>query len=185
MPFCMKRDKKKAKRYKKNKIVPKNLEYKSELPPSKDIPLEEYVEKISKEYDNTDISFSPNIIAKSQLNYIMGNLEASWVFKYIDKQYIDNTQSEERMLDDYTVNNLIFSYKLKFKNIKVVKVILHINNLMNNEYSNRAWTYRFISNGWNPIGSDPYINSDSDGYNMTGYFPQAKRHYMLGVTLDF
>ena len=49
MPFCMKRGKKKAKRYKKNKIVPKNLEYKSELPPSKDIPLEEYVEKISKE----------------------------------------------------------------------------------------------------------------------------------------
>ena len=50
MPFCMKRGKK-AKRYKKNCIVPNNFEYKSELPPSEGIPLNEYVEKISRMYD--------------------------------------------------------------------------------------------------------------------------------------
>ena len=50
MLFCMKRDKKKAKKYKKNKVVPKNLEYKGELSPSKNILLEEYVDKIDSKY---------------------------------------------------------------------------------------------------------------------------------------
>jgi len=139
--------------------------------------------KDSIHYENTDISFSPNIIAKSEINYNIKNLNASWIFKHIGKQYIDNSESADRMLDAYSVNNLLFSYSLKFKNVKNAKISLKVNNLLNNSYSNRAWVYRFISEGWNPVGSDPYVNADSDGYNMIGYFPQATRNYMLGITL--
>ena len=139
--------------------------------------------KLEVNYENTDISFSPNIIAKSEINYNLKNLNASWIFKYIGKQYIDNSESAERMLDAYSVSGLLFSYSLNFKNIKEAKISLQVNNLMNNSYSNRAWVYRFISDGWNPIGSDPYTNEDTDGYNMIGYFPQATRNYMLGITL--
>jgi iron complex outermembrane receptor protein len=139
--------------------------------------------KLEVNYENTDISFSPNIIAKSEINYKIKNLNASWIFKYIGKQYIDNSESAERMLDAYSVSGLLFSYSLNFKNIKEAKISLQVNNLMNNSYSNRAWVYRFISDGWNPIGSDPYTNADTDGYNMIGYFPQATRNYMLGITL--
>lgn len=139
--------------------------------------------KLEVNYENTDISFSPNIIAKSEINYNLKNLNASWIFKYIGKQYIDNSESAERMLDAYSVSGLLFSYSLNFKNIKEAKISLQVNNLMNNSYSNRAWVYRFISDGWNPIGSDPYTNADTDGYNMIGYFPQATRNYMLGITL--
>ena len=139
--------------------------------------------KLEVNYENTDISFSPNIIAKSEINYNLKNLNASWIFKYIGKQYIDNSESADRMLDAYSVSSLLFSYSLKFKNIKDAKISLQVNNLMNNSYSNRAWVYRFISEGWNPVGSDPYTNADTDGYNMIGYFPQATRNYMLGITL--
>ena len=139
--------------------------------------------KLEVNYENTDISFSPNIIAKSEINYNLKNLNASWIFKYIGKQYIDNSESAERMLDAYSVSGLLFSYSLNFKNIKEAKISLQVNNLLNNSYSNRAWVYRFISEGWNPVGSDPYTNADTDGYNMIGYFPQATRNYMLGITL--
>ena len=93
------------------------------------------------------------------------------------------------MLDAYSVNNLLLSYSLKFKNVKNAKISFQVNNLMNNSYSNRAWVYRFISEGWNPVGSDPYINGEVDkmsipnSYNMIGCFPQAGRNYMLGITL--
>ena len=147
-------------------------------------------DKDSIHYKNTDISFSPNIIAKSEINYNIKNLNASWIFKHIGKQYIDNSESADRMLNAYSVNNLIFSYSLKFKNVKNAKISLKVNNLLNNSYSNRAWVYRFISPNldsnpdWeDPVDSDPYVNSDSDGYNMIGYFPQATRNYMLGITL--
>ena len=52
-------------------------------------------------------------------------------------------------------------------------------------YGFKCWIYRFVSKGWDPTGSDPYINTDSDGYNMVGHFPQAGRNYLLGLTLGF
>ena len=49
-----------------------------------------------------------------------------------------------------------------------------------------AWVYRFISDSWDPSGSDHYVNPDSErGYNMAGYYPQATRNYLLGLTLGF
>ena len=64
-------------------------------------------DKDTVNYKNTDISFSPNIIAKSQLSYDFGDLKASWIVKHIGDQFMDNSQSEDRMLDKYTVNNLL------------------------------------------------------------------------------
>ena len=138
-------------------------------------------------YQNTDISFSPNIIAKSQLSYDLGNLQASWIIKHIGNQYIDNSQSLDRMLEKYTLNNILFSYDINLGDIKNAKITLLVNNILNKEYINRAWIYRFSSEGWDPTSgedSDPYINKDSDGYNMIGYFPQATRNYLLGLTLS-
>ena len=61
-----------------------------------------------------------------------------------------------------------------------------MNNFLNTEYSNRAWVYRFnTEQSEEDLSYDPYINADSDGYNMIGYFPQASRNYLLGVTLGF
>ena len=137
-------------------------------------------------YKNTDISFSPNIITKSQLSYDLGALQASWILKHIGDQFIDNSQSEDRMLEKYNVNNLRISYDVKLKNAKSAKIILLVNNFLNTEYANRAWVYRFnTEQSAENLSYDPYINADSDGYNMIGYFPQASRNYLLGVTLGF
>jgi iron complex outermembrane recepter protein len=171
--------------------ITKNLNWNANLTLSENKSVEhtEYIdnwdtgEQEEIHYENTNISLSPNIIAKSEINYKIKNLNASWIFKHIGKQYIDNSESSDRMLDPYSVNNLLFSYSLKFKNVKDAKISFQVNNLLNNSYSNRAWVYRFISEEWNPVGSDPYTNADTDGYNMIGYFPQATRNYMLGITL--
>ena len=69
---------------------------------------------------------------------------------------------------------------------KTAKISLQVNNLLNNEYVNNAWVYRFISDGWDPRDSDHYVNKDSErGYNMAAYFPEATRNYLLGLTLGF
>ena len=143
-------------------------------------------DKDTVNYKNTDISFSPNIIAKSQLNYDLGALQASWILKHIGDQFMDNSQSEDRMLEKYNVNNLRISYDVKLKNVKSAKITLLVNNFLNTEYVNRAWVYRFNSEqSAENLSYDPYINTDSDGYNMIGYFPQSSRNYLLGVTLGF
>ena len=107
-----------------------------------------------------------------------------FISKYVGEQFIDNTSSNNRMLDDYLINHLRIIYNWKNKLFKQAKITLQINNLFDNEYVNNAWVYRFISDGYDPRSDDPYVNTDSErGYNMAGYFPQATRNYMLGITL--
>jgi iron complex outermembrane recepter protein len=139
------------------------------------------------DYENTDLAFSPSIIWASQFNLKLNDkMQIDFISKYVGEQFIDNTSFEDRMLDDYLVNNLRVSYKWNSKIFKTSKLTLQVNNLLNNEYVSNAWVYRFISDGWDPRGSDPYVNTDSEkGYNMAGYFPQATRNYLLGLTLGF
>ena len=138
-------------------------------------------------HENTDLAFSPNVIWTSQLNYKLDkNTSIDFISKYVGEQFIDNTSSEDRMLNDYLVNHLRVSYEWDSKIFKTAKVSLQVNNLLNNEYVNNAWVYRFISDGWDPSGDDHYVNADSErGYNMAGYYPQATRNYLLGLTLGF
>jgi len=138
-------------------------------------------------HKNTDLAFSPNVIWTSQLNYKLDkNTSIDFISKYVGEQFIDNTSSEDRMLNDYLVNHLRVSYEWDSKIFKTAKVSLQVNNLLNNEYVNNAWVYRFISDGWDPSGDDHYVNADSErGYNMAGYYPQATRNYLLGLTLGF
>ena len=138
-------------------------------------------------HENTNLAFSPNIIWTSQLNYQFDkNTSIDLISKYVGEQFIDNTSSEDRMLNDYLVNHLRLTYDWESKIFKTAKVSLQINNLFNNEYISNAWIYRFISDNWDPRGSDHYVNADSEkGYNMAGYFPQATRNYLLGLTLGF
>ena len=144
-------------------------------------------EQETVDYQNTDLAFSPNIIWASMLNYkLTKNTAIDFISKYVGEQFIDNTSSKERMLPDYLTNNLRLSYQWKSQIFKSAKITLQVNNLLNNEYVSNAWVYRFISDGWDPRESDPYINSDSEkGYNMAGYFPEATRNYLLGIALGF
>ena len=139
------------------------------------------------DYENTNLAFSPNIIWASMLNYkFTKTTSIDFISKYVGEQFIDNTSSKDRMLDDYLVNNLRVTYLWNSKIFKTAKLTLQVNNLLNNEYVANAWVYRFISDGWDPRESDPYVNADSErGYNMAGYFPQATRNYLLGITLGF
>lgn len=140
-----------------------------------------------EEHKNTDLAFSPNLVWASQFTYhLNNNFNIDFISKYVGEQYIDNTSSKNRMLDDYLLNHLRFVYDWENKMFKTAKITLQVNNLLNNEYVNNAWVYRFISDTWDPTSSDAYVNKDSvKGYNMAGYFPQATRNYLIGVTLGF
>lgn len=120
----------------------------------------------------TDIAFSPNVIANSQLTYEpVKNLNFAFVSSYVGKQFIDNTASNDRSLDAYFVNNLKMDYSFPTKLFDKVVLHLMVNNLFNEEYESNAWVYSYILGG--------------ERYKMDGYFPQAGRHFMVGVDLKF
>ena len=138
-------------------------------------------------HENTDLAFSPNVVWATQFNYKLGeNLSLDINSKYVGEQYIDNTSSEDRKLDDYLTHNLQLQYNLNSKLFKTSKIYFRVNNVLDSEYVSNAWVYRFISDGYDPRADDHYVTKNSDGgYNMAGYFPEATRNYMLMLVLGF
>ena len=126
----------------------------------------------SKMLGETDLSFSPEIVGSNIIRYQpINNLFLELQTKYVGKQYIDNTSSNERSLDPYLVNNVRVSYELKTKFIKELKFIVSANNILDAKYATNAWIYRYYDGG---------VHKYEDGY-----FTQAGRNYMAGLIIGF
>jgi iron complex outermembrane recepter protein len=120
----------------------------------------------------TDLAFSPNIIANSQLRWNpVKNSGISLISNYAGKQYIDNTSNKDRALNPWLINNLVADYSFTTGLFDQITARLSVNNLFNVEYESNAWVYSYILGG--------------ERYKMDGYFPQAGRHFMIGVDLRF
>ncbi len=81
--------------------------------------------------------------------------------------------SSDRMLDAYLVNNLRLNYTLQPFSIREVELVFQVNNLFDVKYETNAWIYKGV------VG-DHGLTVIEDGY-----FPQAGRHVMAGITLRF
>jgi iron complex outermembrane recepter protein len=142
-------------------------------------------------HGKTDIAFSPNAVVNGEivLNALKNKKhDLSFVIaeKYVGQQFIDNTSNSSTSLPAYYFTDFKVFYKTQIGFIKNITCKLLINNILNQKYTNNAWTYRFTSAGYDPRPDDPYARSEKgDVYNLTGYFPQAGRLFMLGVSVGF
>ena len=138
-------------------------------------------------HENTDLAFSPNLTWAANINYKY-NKNTNFLLntKYVGDQYIDNTSSEKRMLESYMISNFQIDYHFKSSIFTKAKISFLVNNLFDIEYVNNAWIYRYISDSSDPREYDDYTTrGDGNIYDMAGYFPQATRNYLLGLTLGF
>ncbi|WP_423820030.1 TonB-dependent receptor [Salinimicrobium sp. TIG7-5_MAKvit] len=126
-----------------------------------------------RSFGKTDISYSPGIIAGNILEYRpVEGLEIKFLSKYVGEQYMSNLENEASLLESYFVNDINLQYT--WSNAPLFKEIVFtglINNIFSEEY---------VSNGY-------YYTYDWDGvtYDGVGYYPQATRNFLAGVTLRF
>ncbi len=124
------------------------------------------------DHGQTDISFSPNTVAGSQLSYSFGGgFELSLLSKLVGKQYLDNTSDDTRRLDSYFVNDLRISRTFSPKWAKSVQLIALVNNLFDHRYASNGYTYGFRSDG-------AHIQENF-------YFPQAGTNFLIGLSIGF
>ncbi len=124
------------------------------------------------ELGTTDLAFSPNITANS--NFVFSpvkNLNFSLISTYVGKQYIDNTSSEDRILNPWFVNNLTADYSFKTGLFNEITIRAMVNNLLNEKYESNAWVYSYFYEG--------------ERYKLDGYYPQAGTHFMIGLDFKF
>ncbi|GAB3540043.1 TonB-dependent receptor [Spirosoma fluminis] len=126
----------------------------------------------SRQYTETDISFSPNVIAGSQLLYTpVKGLELGLLSKYVGRQYLDNTSNESRKIDAYFTNDIRLIYSLKPRFAQEIAFTILFNNVLNELYESNGYTYAYISEG--------RVTADN------GFYPQAGRNFLAGVRVRF
>lgn len=147
------------------------------------------------EHENTDLAFSPNVITGIDLTYDVfkkqdkeksQNLSVSLLNKYVGSQFIDNTSNENTKLDAYFFSDLRLNYGTQFAFFEEVNVTFMVRNLFDSRYTSNAWTYRFVSEGYDPRPDDPSARLEGGStYNLTGFYPQAGINFLAGVNLRF
>jgi iron complex outermembrane receptor protein len=129
-------------------------------------------EQIAVNHTNTDLAFSPSITGSSTVSWkIFREFNISLISKFISRQYIDNTQSPDRQLDPYLINNLLINYQIKPHFCKEIGFSVMVNNLFNEQYESNAWVYRYLY--------------ESEMQKLDGYYPQAGINLMAGITVKF
>ena len=123
---------------------------------------------------DTNIAFSPNVITTNAIEYAPNSkFRATLIGKYVGEQYMSNTDTEASKLDSYFVTDLNFSYTINFKSVfKSIVIRGMFNNLLDLEYVDRGYTYLDTWSG--PTASE-----------IQGYYPQATRNFILGMTMIF
>jgi iron complex outermembrane recepter protein len=121
---------------------------------------------------NTDIAFSPPVVAGGDISWIpLENLRINLSGKYVDRQFIDNTASRERMLNPYFFSDLRLNYNLQTRWLGDLGINLLVGNIFDSNFVTNAWIYRYKYQG-----REEYLD---------GYFPQAGRHYFMGFSVRF
>ena len=137
-------------------------------------------------YGTTNISFSPNIIAGSNIQFDHKGFQANLLTNYVGKQYLDNTSNRNAMLDDYCVSNLRLAYTLDFnkenqtKTIKNISFHILLNNLFNTRYESNGGVYGYFE------GADANGNYLPENQLHTPwYYAQAGINVHGGFTINF
>ncbi len=79
------------------------------------------------QYQNTDISFSPNIVAASTINFLPAkNAELSLLSKYVGREFLDNTSKISRSLNPFFIQDVRLRYILINKVAKEINFTLPV-----------------------------------------------------------
>lgn len=132
----------------------------------------EFASLKEQRYHNTTIAYSPSIVASGALTAEYAGWMASLRSQYVGKQYLDNTESRDRMIKGFHTMGLALSYKLPIRWVRSWTLDLQINNLLNAKYYSNAYVY------------DVGIDHEGATYSDLRYFPQAGINFLLGTTIS-
>ncbi len=151
--------------------------------------IESFTESVSEiifnEFKDTDISFSPNLIAGSDIGIKLlekgkSKLNVNLLTKYVSDQYLNNTSNDNKKLDAYLVNSASVRYSLKNTFLKELGLSMLVNNFLSEEYSSNGYTYSYAYQY--PGENDETITVHEE---QNAYYPQAPINFMFQIDVKF
>ena len=131
-------------------------------------------------FDKVTMLMSPSVTAMGQVRWTpfknfsrspfrSTTLSLDW--KYVGKQYWDNTQDADRCIPAYQVSNFSLTHEIPLKS-GALGIGLYVNNVFNSLYYADAWVYI------------AHFRDDAP-YQEEGVFPQAPRNGMVKLSYRF
>ena len=128
-------------------------------------------------YDNSTLAFSPSAILNGFINLKFGNFKATWHTNYVSRQYLDNTENNDRSLPAYSLSDLSFSYSIPNDRLfNRIVVGADLNNIFNARCATSGWVYSAI------LGD---VHPENDRYYQIGFIPTAPFSALAHITLQF
>ena len=130
-------------------------------------------------YDDATLAFSPQAILNGFVDFHWRGLKATWHTGYVSRQYLDNTENEDRSLPAYSASDVQLSYTLRLPKLCIREAIvgLNVGNVFDKHYATSGWVYSSIL--------DDYGHGNDNRYYQIGFIPMAGRTVMGSLTLRF
>ena len=129
-------------------------------------------------YDNSTLAFSPSAILNGFITLHKKGFQAVWHTNFVSRQYLDNTENNDRSLPCYSTSSLNLSYTSKVSKaigLKEVTIGLNFNNVFNRRYAGSGWVYSAIC--------ESYGHGNDNRYYQIGFIPMAGFTSMANVIL--
>lgn len=131
-------------------------------------------------FGDTDISFSPEIVASNKINYFpIPDLEIRLLSKFVGKQFMSNIETDASVLENYFIND--FNIQYSWKKAPLFEEVV-FTGLINNIFD-----VKYVSNGYyfSYDVEDPTYPTGFQTVEGAGFYPQAGINFLAGVTLRF
>lgn len=130
-----------------------------------------------KNYGNTDLAYSPNLIANNTINFSPNKkILISLRSKYVGEQFFAQTNSPISKLESFFINDLNFIHDMDLPNISDdIKLKVLVNNLFDHKYSAYGGYYTY----------DVPEGSGLKTYEGTYYYPQSGINLLIGLDIKF
>lgn len=123
----------------------------------------------TKNYAQTDISFSPAVIASGIITFHpISAVSIDVIGKYVGKQFLDNTSNENRKINAYFTQDLRIGFDKEIKKA-AVGFFIQLNNIFSNKYVANGYTFSYVYGG--SLATENY------------YYPMATFHMMCGARI--
>lgn len=131
-------------------------------------------------YDNSTLAFSPCTILNGFVDFHWKGLQAVWHTNYVSRQYLDNTENNDRSLPAYSLSDVRLSYTLPCNRKLGVREVVFgadFSNIFSTRAAASGWVYSAICNS--------YGHPNDNRYYQIGYIPFAGFTALGSVTIRF
>lgn len=119
----------------------------------------------------TEIAYSPQWVLFQETSWRPGRgWVLTWMLRHVGEQYLDNTRNRDRAMDPWWVHDVLVGWEYQRPGLGKLRIQGQLNNALNVRYSNNGYTYSYIA---------------GESVTENFFYPQAGRHALLGLTLQF